>query len=99
MKVPDISQQKLLINYEGGSLFDKANRNGWTLLQLCRSFLIITLTYNQPVILCKSTYLVDEHMNVTDEFPQEFIPISPAKAKMVYDATGTPGNGWGFSVD
>ena len=99
MKVPDVSQQKLLINYEGRSLFDKVNRNGWNLLQLCRSFLIITLTYNQPIILCKSTYLVDEHMNVTDEIPQEFIPISPAKAKMVYDNTGTPGNGWGFSVD
>lgn len=99
MKVPDVSQQKLLINYEGTSLFDRANRNGWSLLQLCRSFLIITLTYNQPVILCKSTYLVDEHMNVTDEIPQEFIPISPAKAKMIYDTTGTPGNGWGFSVD
>ena len=99
MKRPDVSQQKLLINWEGRSLFEKANRNGWSLLQLCRSFLIITLTYNQPVILCKSTYLVDDHMNVTDEIPQEFIPLSPAKCKMVYDNTGTPGNGWGFSVD
>lgn len=99
MRAPDLSQQKLLVNYEGGSLFDKVNRNGWTLLQLCRSFLIITLTYNQPVILCKSVYLTDEHMNVIEEFPQEFIPLSPAKCRMVFDETGTPGDGWGFSVD
>lgn len=99
MKVPDASQKKLLINYEGRSLFDKANRNGWTLLQLCRSFLIIALTYNQPVILCKSTYLVDDHQNVLEEMPQEFIPLSPAKCKMIYDNTGTPGDGWGFSID
>lgn len=100
MLFPDVSQQKLLINYEGGSLFDKANRNGWSLLQLCRSFLIITLTYNQPVILCKSTYLVDDDTKeVLDEFPQEFIPLSPGKCKMVFDTTGAPGDGWGFSVD
>ena len=99
MRSPDLSQQKLLINYEGGSLIDKANKNGWSLLQLCRSFLIITLTYNQPVILCKSTYLVDQHKNVLEEFPQEFIPLSPAKCKMIYDNSGRPSNGWGFSVD
>lgn len=99
MRTPDLSQQKLLINWEGGSLFDKANRNGWSLLDLCRSFLIITLVYNQPVILCKSTYLVDQNKNVLEEFPQEFIPLSPAKCRMVYDETGTPGDGWGFAVD
>lgn len=100
MLVPDKSQQKLLINYEGGSLFDKANRNGWSLLQLCRSFIIITLTYNQPIILCKSTYLINqENKEVIDEFPQEFIPISPAKCKMIYDLSGTPTDGWGFSID
>lgn len=99
MRVPDVSQQKLAINYEGGSIIDKANRNGWSLLQLCRSFLIIALTYNQPVILCKSTYLVDEKLNVLDEFPQEFIPLSPAKCRMIYDETGTPNDGWGFHID
>jgi hypothetical protein len=64
-----------------------------------RSFLIIGLTYNQPVILCKSTYLVDQHKSVIEEFPQEFVPISPAKAKMIYDETGSPGNDTAFCLE
>jgi len=99
MLKPDTTQQKLLINWEGGSLFDKVNENGWTLLQLCRSFLTISLTYNQPVILCKSVYLVDEHVNVLEEIPQQFIPLSPSKARMIFDDSGTPGDGYGFSLD
>lgn len=100
MITPDVSQQKLLINYEGKSLIQRANRSGWSLLQLCRSFLIITLTYNQPVFLCKSTYLIDsETKTVIDEFPQEFIPMDPSKCKRIFDGTGQPGDGWGFTID
>lgn len=98
MILPDESQKDLLVNWEGTPLLKKVNRNGWDMLQLVRSFLIISLTYNQPVILCKSTYLADEHGNVLEEFPQEFIPVSPTKAKMIYDETGQPGNNMGFCI-
>lgn len=98
MLEPDETQKDLLVNWEGTSLIKKANRNGWDLLQLVRSFLILGLTYNQPVILCKSIYAVDGHASVLEEFPQEFIPISPAKAKMIYDESGEPGDGIGFCV-
>ena len=98
MLEPDETQKDLLVNWEGTSLFDKANRNGWDLLQLVRSFLIVSLVYNQPVILCKSAYFTDAHGNVIEEFPQEFMPISPAKAKMIYDESGSPGDNTGFSV-
>lgn len=98
MLEPDESEKGLLVNWEGSSLFEKVNKNGWDLLQLVRSFLIISLVYNQPVILCKSSYFVDEHGSVLEEFPQEFIPISPSKAKMIYNEAGEPGDNLGFSV-
>lgn len=98
MIVPDETQKKLLVNWKGGSLIDEANRNGWDLLQLVRSFLILALTYNQPVILCKSTYAVDPHGNAVFEFPQEFVPVDPSKAEMIYDDTGAPGDGRAFCL-
>lgn len=98
MMVPDVTQQQLLVNWEGKSLIDCVNKNDWSLLQLCESYLEISLTYNQPIILCKSAYITDNHENVLDEIPQEFIPISPAKAKMLYNDRGEPGNGEGFHL-
>ena len=98
MVEPDESQKDLLVNWEGSSLLKKANKNGWSLLRLAQSFLIISLTYNQPLILCKSTYAIDEHGTVLDEFPQEFVPISPTKCRMIYDDTGNPGDGTFFPI-
>ena len=98
MLKPDYSQKELFINWRGNSLMDEVNRNGWTLQDLTASLLIQTLVYNQPLILCKSLYVVDEHGNALDEIPQEFVPISPTKARYQYDETGEPGKGQGFML-
>ena len=96
---PTEEEKKLFVNWEGGSLIDKVNKFGWTLMDLVSSVLQITLVYNQPVILCKSIYFTDKHGSVVKEIPQEFLPLSPTKARMVYDEdTGAPGNGMGFCL-
>ena len=98
MKTPDYSQKELLVNWRGNNLMDEVNRNGWSLQDLTASMLIQTLVYNQPIILCKSLYAVDEHGNALAEIPQEFIPIAPTKARYLYDETGEPGKGTGFKI-
>ena len=98
MHTPDYSQKELLVNWRGNSLMDEVNRNGWTLQDLTASVLIQTLVYNQPLVLCKSLYAVDEHGNALAEIPQEFIPIAPTKARYQYDETGEPGKGTGFML-
>lgn len=95
---PDLTEKDLLVNWRGNSLMDEVNRNGWSLRDLCASFLILTLVYNQPLILCKSIYGVDEQGNAIAEIPQEFIPIAPTKARMFYDVTGEPGQEKGFTL-
>lgn len=98
MTKPNYTEKKLLMNWKGQSLLKEANRNGWSLQDLCSDVIILTLVYNQPLILCKSKYAVDENGNAVDEIPQEFVPISPTKARMLYDETGTPGKGVGFTL-
>ena len=98
MKTPDYSQKELLVNWRGQDLMKEVNRNGWSLQDLTASLLIQTLVYNQPLILCKSLYVVDEHGNALDEIPQEFIPIAPTKARYQYDERGEPGKGTGFKL-
>lgn len=95
---PDVTQQKILTNWEGGSLLDKVNKYGWDLEMLATSYITLLLTYNQPVILCKSVYIADKHGLISDEIPQEFIPVAPASARMIYDERGQPGDGTGFCI-
>lgn len=98
MLLPDESQKGLLINWEGTPLLKKANKAGWDLLEVVRSFLIITLVYNQPVFLCQSIYAVDEHGSAVDEFPQQITPLDPAKSRMIYDDSGEPGDSTAFTL-
>lgn len=95
---PDVTQQKTFINWEGGSLITKCNRYGWSLIDLCGSYLTQSLCYNQPLVLCKSVYVADHTGLVRDEIPQEFIPIAPASARMLCDERGNPGDGTGFCI-
>lgn len=98
MKSPDLTQKDLLINWRGNSLLDEVNRNGWSIQDLAASYTIISLIYNQPLILCKSLYAVSEDGTAIDEIPQEFVPISPTKARYLYDERGEPGKGTGFML-
>lgn len=99
MHTPDLTQKDLLINWRGHSLLEEVNRNGWTMQDLAASFTILSLVYNQPLILCKSLYAVDKDGVAIDEIPQEFVPIAPTKARMLYDTTGEPGKGLGFTLE
>lgn len=99
--VPDESQKDLFINYEGGSMLDKVNRHGWDLMDLAHWFAIASLVYNQPICLAKSAYIVDQYENLPKEggqVIQEFVPISPIHARMLYDEVGAPGNGTMFRI-
>lgn len=95
---PDPSQKKLLINWQGVSLFEECNAQGWDLYKLTNAFLLMSLVYNQPLILCKSRYIVDEHDMAIDEIPQEFVTLSPTKVKRLFDDSGQPGNDTGFML-
>ena len=98
MHTPDLTQKELLINWRGRNLLEEVNKNGWTMQDLAASFTILSLVYNQPLILCKSLYAVNESGEAIDEIPQEFVPIAPTKARMLYDNTGEPGKGTGFTL-
>lgn len=95
---PDPSQKKLLINWQGVSLFDECNAQGWDLYKLTNAFLLMSLVYNQPLILCKSRYIVDENDVAIDEIPQEFVTLAPTKVKRIFDDRGQPGNDTGFML-
>lgn len=98
MDMPDLTQKDLLINWRGAPLIDEVNRNGWSMLKLAGSFTVLTLVYNEPLILCKSLYPVTEDGTAVDEIPQEFVPISPTKARMLFDERGEPGQNKGFTL-
>ena len=98
MRLPDLTQRKLLVNWRGNDLLKEVNKNGWTIEDLAASYTILSLVYNQPLILCKSKYGVKEDGTAIEEFPQEFVPIAPTKARMMYDDTGEPGKNIGFTL-
>ena len=95
---PNPMQQSMLINREGHSLIEKCNSYNWTLEELCVSFLTVSLVYNQPIILARSTYFYDTMGNLLGEVPGEFIPVSPTAAKYIIDIDGTPGDKTGFTL-
>ena len=99
MHLPDLTEKSLLINWRGNDLLKEVNKNGWTIDDLAASYTVLSLVYNQPLILCKSKYAVDENGNAIDEIPQEFVPIAPTKARMIYDLTGEPGKDIGFTLE
>lgn len=95
---PDLTQRKLLLNWEGGSIIDRCNRYNWDLYDLCNWFIVSSLVYNQPVCLCKSVYIANQFEDISDEIPQEFVPVPSSHAKMMFDSKGNPGDGNGFRV-
>lgn len=96
---PDIAQIKLFKNWEGGSMLDKCNRYGWSMLDLCDWWIIASEVYGQPICLCKSVYWVKSSTeDILDEVVEEFVPIPSANAKMLFDESGNPGDGTGFRI-
>ena len=96
---PDVSQKKLFTNWEGGSMFDKCNKYGWSLQDLCDWWIVSSQVYGQPVCLCKSVYYLNKHTeDITDEVIEEFVPVPSANAKMLFDDAGNPGDGTGFRL-
>lgn len=95
---PDVAQQKMLVNYEGTPLLTHVNRYGWSIYDLCSCFLVLTIVYNQPVILARSLYVSDTQGVISAEIPQEFIAIPPSSARMLFDERGDPGDGTGFTI-
>lgn len=96
---PDISQIKLFTNWEGGSMLDKCNKYGWSMLDLCDWWIVASEVYGQPICLCKSVYWTKKSTeDILDEVVEEFVPVPSANAKMIFDESGNPGDGTGFRI-
>lgn len=97
---PDESQKDYFVNAEGISFLKKANANGQSLKDVCRSYADSQFQNNQAYLLAVTGDVIDtETKHLEKSYPLEFLSIDPKFVRYMYDDTAEPGTLYGFTMD